>query len=200
MLQEKDQLIEKLTRKLKQKEQLVEMLRLQLEIRTRGGARVHVKVKQEPPGSCSGPPSRIHLPLPPFLPTAEMVAINQDAIKEEEVVFRTSPGLLPCAQVEHSCRVSQQQMIQQRLQEGEAQKEEWGPQHGGPMLGNLQSHSAQRRKDSDTLEPKQEVPRLARDLTEQQQRPAHLGQQQQRPDTSQQTPQVRTGSKRSITE
>lgn len=75
MLQEKDQLIEELTRKLLQKEQLLEMLRLQLDIRTNWGhseSKVHVTVKQEP---ADQPPSL------PFRATDETVANNQEAIK-----------------------------------------------------------------------------------------------------------------------
>lgn len=176
MLQEKDQLIEELTRKLMQKEQLVEMLRLQLDIGTHWGlseSKVHVKVKQEPADSGS-PPSLIQPPSFPFRATGEMVAINQAAIKEEEVV---SPGLLTCTRKERTCRFSREQMMQKGLrpQEGEVQKEERGPQNRGPMLGNLQRMKGSHRPNHY--------------LTEQLQRQAHLG-QQQRLEVPQQTPQV----------
>lgn len=177
LLQQKDQQIQELTTKLMQKEQLVEMLRFQLEIRTSAGcpeSLVHVKVKQEPSDSCSSPPSLIHPPSPPFTPTEQMVAIKQEVIKEE-AVSQTSRGLPQCAQTEHACRLSQQPMKQKllRLQECDIQEErtnenrDWTPE-------DLQNHSEQRLK--------REIRQQNRDVSERQTQ-SFLGQQQ--------TPQVR---------
>ncbi|KAF6715832.1 Myocardin-related transcription factor B [Oryzias melastigma] len=58
MLQEKDKQIAELTRMLKQKQKLVEVLRMQLELESRGAPepRVFLKVKEEPPdNSCASP-------------------------------------------------------------------------------------------------------------------------------------------------
>lgn len=61
MLREKDRQIEELTSLLRQKQRLVELLRMQLEHRKSGGrgpeALVLVRVKQEPPDKPSEPPS-----------------------------------------------------------------------------------------------------------------------------------------------
>lgn len=188
MLWEKDQQIKELTRKLMQKQQLVEMLRLQLEIRTNGLPELmaHVKVKQEPPDSSS--PSLIHPPSPPFTPTDETVAIKQETIKKEEILFQASPGLPQCTQTEHTCWFTQQEAMQKLLrpQERDVQKEERTPQNWGLMLEDLQNHSEQRKNDSRRQQPEQEIQRQKPDLTDQQQLQTHLGEQQ--------TPQVRTGS------
>lgn len=188
LLQEKDQQIQELTTKLMQKEQMVEMLRFQLEIRTNGGlpeSMVHVKVKQEPPDSCSSPPSLIHPPSPPFTPTEEMVAIKQEVIKEE-IVSRTSLGLPQCAQTEHTCRFSQQQMMQKLLrpQECDIQKEESTNENKDRTLEDLQNLSEQQLKP--------EIHQPNHDVTERQQTRTLLGHQH--------TPQVRTDPRRSISD
>lgn len=185
LLQEKDQQIQELTMKLVQKEQLVEMLRFQLDIRTNGGlpeSMVHVKVKQEPLDSCSSPPSLIHPPSPPFTPTEETVAIKQEVIKEE-VVSQTSLGLPHCTQTEHACWFSQQQMMQKLLrpQECDIQKEGRTNENRDRTLEDLQNHSEQHLK--------REISQQSHDVTERQQTQTLLGHQQ--------TPQVRTDPSRS---
>lgn len=186
LLQQKDQQIQELTTKLMQKEQLVEMLRLQLEIRTnarRSESMVHVKVKQEPPDSCSSLPSLIHPPSPPFTPTEEMVAIKKEVIKEE-AVSQTSLGLPQCAQTEYTCRLSQQQMKQKLLrpQECDIQKEERTNEKWDRTLEDLQNHSEQQLK--------REICQQNHDVSVGQQTQSLLGQQQ--------TPQVRTDPQRSL--
>lgn len=159
LLREKDQQIQELTTKLVQKEQLVEMLRFQLEIRMNGGlpeSTVHVKVKQEPPDSSSSPPSLIHPPSPPFTPTEEMVAIKQEAIKEEEVVSQTAPtGLPQSAKTKHACRFSQTQMMQKLVQpqECDVQTEERTNENRDRTLEDLQNHSEQQLKREGQLTP-----------------------------------------------
>ncbi|KAF3846690.1 hypothetical protein F7725_003768 [Dissostichus mawsoni] len=66
LLHEKDRQIEDLTRLLRQNQRLVELLRLQLEHRSREGAEplVLVRVKQEPPDKPSVPLSFRHTPSP----------------------------------------------------------------------------------------------------------------------------------------
>lgn len=134
MLQQKDQQIEELTRKLMQKQQLVEMLRQQLEMGMNGGlpqSTGHVKIKQEPPDSCSSPP-----PI-----TTGMCAIKQEVIKEEELESETSPGLPQSTQKERVCRFFQQK-IENPLQPQERDHQST-MEKGGPMLEDLQNHSKQ---------------------------------------------------------
>lgn len=177
LLQEKDLQIQELTKQLKQKEHLVEMLRFQLEMKTNGGLpepMVHVKVKQEPPDRCSSSPSLIHPPSPPFTPTVELVAVKQEVIKEE-VVSQTSLGSPQCAPTEHPCQFSQQQRTQKLLppQECDIQEEERTNENRDRTLEDLPNHFEQQRK----REIRQQNP----DVTEQQQ-----------------TPKVRTGPRRSV--
>ncbi|KAM3597281.1 uncharacterized protein V6R79_002458 [Siganus canaliculatus] len=88
MLQEKDKQIEELTRMLRQKQKLVEVLKMQLERRKNGGRLpeplVLVRVKQEPPDKFS--------PVPP--PPCEMdltkETIKQEAAEAEEGVSETT--------------------------------------------------------------------------------------------------------------
>lgn len=188
LLQEKDQKIQELTTKLMQKEQMVEMLRFQLEIRTNGElpeSMVHVKVKQEPLDSYGSPLSLIHPPSPPFTPTEEMVTIKQEVIKEE-VVSWTSPGVPQCAQKGHTCEFSQQQMRQKLLrpQECDIQKEERTNENRDRTLEDLHNHSEQHLK--------REIHQQNHDVTERQQTQGLLGHQQ--------TAQVRTDPRGSISD
>ncbi|XP_029294334.1 myocardin related transcription factor Ab isoform X2 [Cottoperca gobio] len=96
MLQEKDKQIEELTRMLRQKQRLVEVLRMQLEHGSRGGAEplVLVRVKQEPPDKPGVP-----LSFPPALSpvSCEMdvvkVTVKQEAIEVEDMVCETNMQL-----------------------------------------------------------------------------------------------------------
>ncbi|XP_068574319.1 myocardin related transcription factor Ab isoform X2 [Cebidichthys violaceus] len=98
MLQEKDKQIEELTRMLRQKQRLVEVLRMQLEHGNRGGPEplVLVRVKQEPPDGPSVPLSFGHPPFSPPPPSVscEMdvikVTVKQEAIEAEEVACETT--------------------------------------------------------------------------------------------------------------
>ncbi|XP_067334177.1 myocardin-related transcription factor A-like [Channa argus] len=80
MLREKDKQIEELTRELRQKQKLVEVLKMQLEIGKRGG-----RVKQE---RCSYG----HSPLsaPPSSMDAAKLTVKQEAVEAEEVVPETT--------------------------------------------------------------------------------------------------------------
>lgn len=97
MLQEKDKQIEELTRMLRQKQKLVEALKIQLEYGKRGGQVqdpvVLVRVKQEPPEKPSVPLSYGH-PLFPSSPSCKMdftkVTVKQEAIEAEEIVSETT--------------------------------------------------------------------------------------------------------------
>ncbi|KAM6913733.1 myocardin-related transcription factor A-like isoform 1-T1 [Lycodopsis pacificus] len=102
MLQEKDKQIEELTRMLRQKQRLVEVLRMQLEHGNRGGPEplVLVRVKQEPPDGPSVPLSFGHPPFSPPPPpsvSCEMdvikVTVKQEAIEAEEVACETTMQL-----------------------------------------------------------------------------------------------------------
>ncbi|XP_075941267.1 myocardin-related transcription factor A-like isoform X2 [Anarhichas minor] len=101
MLQEKDKQIEELTRMLRQKQRLVEVLRMQLEHGNRGGPEplVLVRVKQEPPDGPSVPLSFGHPPFSPPPPPSvcEMdvikVTVKQEAIEAEEVACGTTMQL-----------------------------------------------------------------------------------------------------------
>ncbi|XP_041812553.1 myocardin-related transcription factor A-like isoform X2 [Chelmon rostratus] len=103
MLQEKDKQIEELTRMLRQKQRLVEVLRMQLEHGKRGGRvpepLVLVRVKQEPPDKPSVPLSFGHPPVPrtPSSVSCEMdvskVTVKQEAIEAEDVESETTAQL-----------------------------------------------------------------------------------------------------------
>lgn len=82
MLQEKDKQIEELTRMLRQKQRLVEVLKMQLELGKREGRVsepvVLVRVKQEPPDKPSVPLSSDH---PPSSPQTSASACDMDVTK-----------------------------------------------------------------------------------------------------------------------
>ncbi|XP_070703529.1 myocardin-related transcription factor A-like [Pempheris klunzingeri] len=97
MLQEKDKQIEELTRMLRQKQRLVEVLRMQLEHGKKGRAPeplVFVRVKQEPPDK---PCVSDSLAPPPSSVSCEMdvtkVTVKQEAIEAEEVASETAMRL-----------------------------------------------------------------------------------------------------------
>ncbi|XP_040918549.1 myocardin-related transcription factor A-like isoform X2 [Toxotes jaculatrix] len=96
MLQEKDKQIEELTRMLRQKQRLVEVLRMQLEHGKREGRvsepLVLVRVKQEPPDKPIVPLSSGRPPFPPqtLSVSCDMdvtkVTVKQESTEKEEVV------------------------------------------------------------------------------------------------------------------
>uniref|UniRef100_UPI003AAD08F1 myocardin-related transcription factor A-like n=1 Tax=Centroberyx gerrardi TaxID=166262 RepID=UPI003AAD08F1 len=133
MLQEKDKQIEELTRMLRQKQRLVEALRMQLEhgkIGGRAGGQVAepmvlVRVKKEPPDVPNIPLSSLALssvhppsPPPPSSLSCEMditkVTIKQEAVEAEEAVSETA-ALSPPAQ-EFLQSYSQTQGVQEQTQ------------------------------------------------------------------------------------
>ncbi|XP_037333097.2 myocardin-related transcription factor A-like isoform X3 [Pungitius pungitius] len=101
MLQEKDKRIEELTRMLRQKQRLVEVLRMQLDHGKRGGTEplVLVRVKHEPPDRPDVPQSFGPQPIssPPSSAPCEMdaikVAVKQEAVEAEEDARETSAQL-----------------------------------------------------------------------------------------------------------
>ncbi|XP_019960918.2 myocardin-related transcription factor A-like isoform X2 [Paralichthys olivaceus] len=102
MLQEKDQQIEELTRMLRQKQRLVEVLRMQLEHGNRGAQVsepvVLLRVKQEPPDNPGVPLKSVHPPFPPqtssvSCDTDTEVTIKQEVPEREEVQSLASRGL-----------------------------------------------------------------------------------------------------------
>ncbi|KAL6103250.1 uncharacterized protein ACO6RY_02688 [Pungitius sinensis] len=101
MLQEKDKRIEELTRMLRQKQRLVEVLRMQLDHGKRGGPEplVLVRVKHEPPDTPGVPQSFGPQPIstPPSSASCEMdaikVAVKQEAIEAEEDARETATQL-----------------------------------------------------------------------------------------------------------
>lgn len=126
MLQEKDKQIEELTRMLRQKQRLVEVLRMQLERgKSRGRAPeslVPVKVKQEPSEKSSGCRSLDHSPIPHLPSSCEMdvsmVTVKQEAIEAEEVVCQTAEQKSPQTKQQHIClQFVQGQAIQKLLLE-----------------------------------------------------------------------------------
>ncbi|XP_035037645.2 myocardin-related transcription factor B isoform X3 [Hippoglossus stenolepis] len=99
MLKEKDQQIEELTRMLRQKQRLVEVLRMQLQHGNRGAQVsepvVLVRVKQEPPDKPAVTLTSVHPPFPP--PTSSVscdtkVTVKQEAPETEEVQSLDSRG------------------------------------------------------------------------------------------------------------
>ncbi|TNN23017.1 MKL/myocardin-like protein 1 [Liparis tanakae] len=108
MLREKDQQIEELTRMLRQKQRLVEVLRTQLEHVNRGGPEppVLLRVKQEPPDGPDGPLSFGQPPLsfgqPPLSPSPSPVSsevdviqvdVKQEAVEAEDAARETTMHL-----------------------------------------------------------------------------------------------------------
>ncbi|XP_029364819.1 myocardin-related transcription factor A-like isoform X2 [Echeneis naucrates] len=100
MLQEKDEKIAELTRMLKQKQRLVEVLRMQLELGKKKGRVtepvVLVRVKQEPPDKPSVPHPSGYLPSPSQTSSvsrdtaATEVTVKQEATETEEVACKTT--------------------------------------------------------------------------------------------------------------
>ncbi|KAM8844901.1 myocardin-related transcription factor A-like isoform 2-T2 [Spinachia spinachia] len=98
MLQEKDKRIEELTRMLRQKQRLVEVLRMQLDHGNREGPEPRLRVKHEPPD----PPSVPHVPSfdqqalfpPPSSASCDMdvikVAVKQEATEAEKDACATA--------------------------------------------------------------------------------------------------------------
>ncbi|XP_008286222.1 MKL/myocardin-like protein 1 [Stegastes partitus] len=124
MLQEKDQQIEELRRMLRQKQKLVEVLKMQLEHGSREGqspeSQILLRVKEEPPDKPGVALSTGHPPFPPQAlheMDVTVVTVKQEAMEEEEVASETtvqSPdtnGLLqPLTQTQES-----QEQIQLQL-------------------------------------------------------------------------------------
>ncbi|XP_078124972.1 myocardin-related transcription factor A-like isoform X2 [Sander vitreus] len=126
LLLEKDKQIVELTRMLRQKQMLVEMLRMQLEQGNRGGGPeplVLVRVKQEPPDKPSVPLSCDHpqFPPPPSSISCEMdvskVTVKQEAIEADGVECETTmqlPDTRGLPQPEQRSTQTQQQQQQQQ--------------------------------------------------------------------------------------
>ncbi|XP_042361145.1 myocardin-related transcription factor A-like isoform X2 [Plectropomus leopardus] len=116
MLQEKDEQIEELTRMLRQKQRLVDVLRMQLEHGNRGAPEplVLLRVKQEPPDKPSVP---VSFPTPPPSISREMdvikVTVKQEAMEAEEVASEATVRLLDNHRLPQS--LTQTQETQQQI-------------------------------------------------------------------------------------
>uniref|UniRef100_A0AAQ4RHF2 SAP domain-containing protein n=1 Tax=Gasterosteus aculeatus aculeatus TaxID=481459 RepID=A0AAQ4RHF2_GASAC len=199
MLREKDKRIAELTRMLRQKQRLVEVLRMQLEHGSRGRPEplVLVRVKHEPPDRPGVPLSFGQQPLAPAPSPAscemdaDKVAVKQEAVEAEEDACETAtqlpevPGSLrPLAQTrlqvqpeQTSAQTSQrhvrlqQTSVQLLLQQQRSfQNEQKVNQSPSHTQENLQKLSQQRKKKSH----KQHLKQL-----QLQQQPPHLHQQSQ---------------------
>lgn len=161
MLQEKDKQIEELTRMLRQKQRLVEVLRMQLERgKSRGRAPeslVPVKVKQEPSEKSSGCRSLDHSPIPHLPSSCEMdvsmVTVKQETIEAEEVVCQTAEQKSPQTKQQHIClQFVQGQAIQKLLleQQNNIQNQQRSIQSCNQTViqQNLQNISQQRKRKS----------------------------------------------------
>ncbi|XP_010768712.1 histone-lysine N-methyltransferase 2D-like [Notothenia coriiceps] len=172
LLHEKDRQIEGLTRLLRQNQRLVELLRLQLEHRSREGAEplVLVRVKQEPPDKPSVPLSFRHTPSPL---SREMVTVKQEATDSEESETTTQlPERTQEAQIkpqqmntqtkqllqQSTLQLAQQQAVQQLLlqQQRNIQNQQQLIQNRSQTAENLQKVSQQRKKKSHKQQIKQQ--------------------------------------------
>lgn len=159
MLQEKDKQIEELTRMLRQKQRLVEVLKMQLERgKSRGRAPlVSVKVKQEPSEKSSGCRSLDQSSIPHLPSSCEMdvsmVTVKQEATEGEEVVCQTVEQKSPQTKQQHIClQFVQGQAIQKYLleQKNNIQNQQSTIQNRNqmPVQQNLQNLSQQRERKS----------------------------------------------------
>ncbi|KAK1877204.1 Myocardin-related transcription factor B [Dissostichus eleginoides] len=204
LLHEKDRQIEDLTRLLRQNQRLVELLRLQLEHRSREGAEplVLVRVKQEPPDKPSVPLSFRHTPSL----SREMVTVKQEATDSEESETTTQlPERTQEAQIQpqqmntqtkqllqqSTLQLAQQQAVQQLLlqqqrniqnQQQVIQNKQQLTQNRSQTAENLQKVSQQRKKKSHKQQIKQQQQQHVLQSQQQQQQQSkqqHHQQQQQ---------------------
>ncbi|XP_019121552.1 myocardin-related transcription factor A isoform X3 [Larimichthys crocea] len=216
MLQEKDKQIEELTRMLRQKQRLVEVLRMQLEHGKRGGLvpepLVLVRVKQEPPDKPSVPLSSGHPSFPPPV-SCELdvtkVTVKQEAVEEEEVVSETtiqSPdtrGLPQSSTQTQEAQKKPEQMSTPTKQQHICLQEttlQFAQQQAIQKLLLQQQHNAQNQQQTvqnrnQTLENQQNLQKLSQQrkkkshkqqLKQQQQQQLSQSQQQQRQQQSKQ--------------
>ncbi|KAI4822808.1 hypothetical protein KUCAC02_008335 [Chaenocephalus aceratus] len=196
LLHEKDRQIEDLTRLLRQNQHLVELLRLQLEHRSREGAEplVLVRVKQEPPDKPSVPLSFRHTPSPL---SREMVTVKQEATDSEESETTTqSPERTQMKPQQmntqtkqllqqSTLQLAQQQAVQQLLlqQQRNIQNQQQLIQNRSQTAENLQKVSQQRKKKSHKQQIKQQqqqhVLQSQQQQQQQQSKQQHHQQQQQ---------------------
>lgn len=210
MLQEKDKQIEELTRMLRQKQRLVEVLRMQLEHGKRGGRvpepLILVKVKQEPPDMSSVPLSLGHLPLSRPPSSCEMdvstVTVKQEAVEAEEVVSKTTHGLLQTQQAQIKSEQKSTQKKQQHIclqqsslqfTQGQAiqklllQQQRNIQSHSQTLVRqNLQDLSQQRKRKSHKQQLKQQEQQLKQPVLLNQQKSFLQQQNKQQHQTKQQ--------------
>ncbi|XP_034055924.1 myocardin-related transcription factor B-like isoform X1 [Gymnodraco acuticeps] len=204
LLHEKDRQIEDLTRLLRQNQRLVELLRLQLEHRSREGAEplVLVRVKQEPPDKPSVPLSFRHTPSPL---SREMVTVKQEATDSEESETTTQlPERTQEAQIkpqqmntqtkpllqQSTLQLAQQQAVQQLLlqQQRNIQNQQQLIQNRSQTAENLQKVSQQRKKKShkQQIKQQQQQQHVLQSQQQQQQQSKQLHHQQQQQQLKQQ--------------
>lgn len=110
MLQEKDKQIQELTRMLRQKQRLVDVLKMQLEHGTRGGPEplVLLRVKQEPPDKPSVP---LSFSRPPSSASCAMdvikVTVKQEVVEAEDVLCDSTMQLPETHGLQSSGRTQQ---------------------------------------------------------------------------------------------
>ncbi|RVE69254.1 hypothetical protein OJAV_G00076010 [Oryzias javanicus] len=188
MLLEKDKQIAELTRMLKQKQKLVEVLRMQLEHESRGASepRVFLKVKEEPPdNSCASP--QISPELDPTRITIKQEAIEVDIGGASVGPPRRAPPLQPATEkikdwVRLSLRpdqripqkkppalqfsAAQQQEAIQRCIHGTQQKQK------NPQKLQMRQREQQKQQHSEHLQPRpakqQDKPKQQRQFKEKQ--------------------------------
>ncbi|XP_033944229.1 myocardin-related transcription factor A-like isoform X2 [Pseudochaenichthys georgianus] len=202
LLHEKDRQIEDLTRLLRQNQHLVELLRLQLEHRSREGAEplVLVRVKQEPPDKPSVPLSFRHTPSPL---SREMVTVKQEATDSEESETTTqSPERTQMKPQQmntqtkqllqqSTLQLAQQQAVQQLLlqQQRNIQNQQQLIQNRSQAAENLQKVSQQRKKKSHKQQIKQQQQHVLQSQQQQQQQQQQQSKQQHHQQQQQQLKQ-----------
>ncbi|XP_036408479.1 myocardin-related transcription factor A isoform X2 [Megalops cyprinoides] len=194
MLQEKDKQIEELTRMLRQKQRLVETLRLQLEQGKRGeagdGAGAGVRVKEEPreaPGDA--PSSCCH--LRPFSPPD---LLNGDTIRvtvkqeDEDEVEEMQPEM---AQAPDQTQTQQQAARSEQQTQPPAQFEQLQMQHQQPVQLQLLQDLLLQQNSQRHLEQQQQQQQQKHTQQQQKKKKSQKQQQQQKQDLqSQQVSQV----------
>ncbi|XP_051243187.1 myocardin-related transcription factor A isoform X2 [Dicentrarchus labrax] len=185
MLQEKDMQIEELTRMLRQKQRLVELLRMQLEHGKREGRvsepLVLVRVKQEPPDKPNVPLSFGHppFPSPPSSVSCDMdvtkVTVKQEAVEAEDVVAEATTQLpdtrgLPRSLIQtQEVQIKPEQMNKQKKQQHICLQQttlQFAQQQAIQKLLLQQQHNIQNQQQtnqnsSQTLENQQNLQRLS---------------------------------------
>uniref|UniRef100_A0A4W6CGX4 SAP domain-containing protein n=1 Tax=Lates calcarifer TaxID=8187 RepID=A0A4W6CGX4_LATCA len=199
MLQEKDKQIEELTRMLRQKQRLVELLRMQLEHGKRGGRVsepvVLVRVKQEPPDKPSVPLSSGHAPVPPQTSSVSCdmdvtkVTVKQEATETKDVVSETTMQSLDCHGLPQSCSQDAQEQIQLHIKPQTKQEQRICLQQATLQLAQQQAIQKLLLQQQQNIQNQQQTIQNRSQMLESQQNLQKLSQQRKKKSHKQQLKQ-----------